>query len=119
MDALRRKFKPEFLNRIDVITVFHRLTKQDIAQIASIMINNLNKRLKERNLEIKLTENAINYLIDNGTNAVYGARPLRRLIEQKIEDRIAEDMLAGKIVEGNSIIVDFNDGELKFNYVNN
>ena len=119
MDALKRKFKPEFLNRIDVITVFHRLTKQDIAQIASIMINNLNKRLKERNLEIKLTENAINYLIDNGTNAVYGARPLRRLIEQKIEDRIAEDMLAGKIVEGNSIIVDFNDGELKFNYINN
>lgn len=116
MDALRRKFKPEFLNRIDVITVFHKLTKQDIAQIASIMINNLNKRLKEKNLEIKLTENAVNYLIENGSNTNYGARPLRRLIEQKIEDQIAEDMLAGKISDGDLILIDAENNQLTFTY---
>mgnify|MGYP002520858535 FL=1 len=116
MNALRRKFKPEFLNRIDVITIFHKLTKNDIAQIASIMINNLNKRLKEKNLEIKLTEKAVDYLIDNGTNIQYGARPLRRLIEQKIEDRIAEDMLAGKLDGKTQIVVDYENDNLAFDY---
>ncbi len=116
MNSLKKKFRPEFLNRIDVITIFHKLSKNDLAQIASIMINNLNKRLKEKNLEIRLTENAVNYLIENGSNSLYGARPLRRLIEQKIEDRIANDLLAEKIHEGNKIIVDSENNELSFNY---
>ncbi|MGN1208585.1 MAG: ATP-dependent Clp protease ATP-binding subunit [Christensenellales bacterium] len=118
MNALRRKFKPEFLNRIDVITVFHKLTKNDIAQIASIMINNLNKRLKEKNLEIKLTEKAVDFLIEKGTNVQYGARPLRRLIEQKIEDKIAEDMLSGKIDGKTQIVVDADNDDLSFDYKN-
>jgi len=116
LTSLKRKFKPEFLNRIDVITVFHKLSKIDLAQIASIMIKNLNKKLENQNLSIKLTENAVDYLITNGSSVQYGARPLRRLIEQKIEDRIAEDMLLDKIKEGNQIIVDTQDSELVFNY---
>ena len=116
LSALKRKFKPEFLNRVDVITVFKPLTKLQLAQIASIMINKLNAKLKERNLEIKLTENAVNYLIDNGSDTEYGARPLRRLIEQKIEDQIADDLLKGNIQDNSKIIVDATDGNLTFNY---
>lgn len=116
MNSLKKKFRPEFLNRIDVITIFHKLSKTDLAQIASIMINNLNKRLREKNLDIKLTENAVNYLIENGSNAQYGARPLRRLIEQKIEDKIANDLLSEEIKEGNKIIVDCENNELVFTY---
>ncbi|MGN1222556.1 MAG: ATP-dependent Clp protease ATP-binding subunit [Christensenellales bacterium] len=115
-NSLKKHFKPEFLNRIDVITVFHPLSKVELTQIASIMINNLNKKLKEQNLSIKLTENAVDYLITNGSNNMYGARPLRRLIEQKIEDRIAEDLLQEKIHSGNSIIVDSENNELVFTY---
>ena len=80
------------------------------------MIKNLNKKLEGQNLSIKLTENAVDFLINNGSNSQYGARPLRRLIEQKIEDKIAEDMLADKIKEGNQIIVDCEDNNLIFNY---
>ena len=115
LNALKRKFKPEFLNRIDVITVFHKLSKTDLAQIASIMINNLNKKLKSQNLSIKLTEGAVDYLIKNGSNSAYGARPLRRLIEQKLEDKIAEEILADKINSGDEIIVDVLNEELIFN----
>ena len=116
LSSLKKKFKPEFLNRIDVITVFHKLNKIELAQIASIMIKNLNKKLAEKSLTIKLTENAVDYLIEFGSNSQYGARPLRRLIEQKIEDKIAEDLLCDKIKEGDSIIVDAENNELKFTY---
>jgi len=116
LSALKRKFKPEFLNRVDVITVFKPLTKIQLAQIASIMIRNLNAKLQKQNLEIKLTENAVSYLIDNGSDSHYGARPLRRLIEQKIEDRIAEDLLTNKIQPNDKIIVDAENGDLVFNY---
>ena len=80
------------------------------------MIKNLNKKLAEKSLTIKLTERAVDYLIKFGSNSMYGARPLRRLIEQKIEDKIAEDLLSDKIVEGDSIIVDSENDELKFTY---
>ncbi len=105
LDALKRSFKPEFLNRIDVITVFHPLSFEQLTQIAKIFISKLNKKLMEQGVGLKVTESALKYLIEKGYNPEYGARPLRRLIEQEIEDRVAEEMLEGKIQAGNTIII--------------
>ena len=114
MNSVRRKFRPEFLNRIDVITIFHSLSREQLTKIAMIMINNLNKRLKNQGISIKMTEDALNYLVDKGTSAEYGARPLRRLIQQEIEDRMADEMLSGNI-DNKQIIIDEENGKLVFN----
>lgn len=116
--AMKRKFKPEFINRIDVITVFHSLTFEQLASIAKIFISNLNKRLNSKGINLKVTESALKYLINKGYDAEYGARPLRRLIEQEIEDRIAELMITNKLRSG-TVIVTFKDGELKLKTENN
>ena len=112
MDALKRTFKPEFLNRIDVITVFHSLTQEQLVQICKIFISKLNKKLQEQGVSLKVTESALKYTIDKGFDAEYGARPLRRLIEQEIEDRIAEEMLEGNILKGDTIIISAKNGKL-------
>ncbi len=116
LNALKRKFKPELLNRIDVISVFRPLTNEQLAQIAKIMITNLNNRLKKQNIELKLTESALKYLIANGTNSEYGARPLRRLIEQQIEDVIAGDILEGKLKDDMNIVISEKEEKLNFKY---
>ncbi len=112
LGALKRNFKPEFINRIDVITVFHPLSFEQLTHIAKIFISKLNKRLQEQGVSLKVTESALKYLIEKGYNAEYGARPLRRLIEQEIEDKIAEDMLENKISRGSTIIISARDGRL-------
>ena len=105
LSALKRNFKPEFLNRIDVITVFHSLNFEQLAQIAKIFISKLNKKLVNQGVSLRVSESALKYLIDKGYDKSYGARPLRRLIEQEIEDRIAEDILEGKITSGNVVTI--------------
>lgn len=105
-EALRRKFKPEFLNRIDVICIFKQLSEEDIAKIAKIMIKNSAKPLAEKGITLELTDSALNYLIKNGYDIEYGARPLRRLIEQNIEDNLAEALLSGDIRSGDTALVD-------------
>ncbi len=112
--ALKRHFKPEFLNRIDVVTVFHPLNYDQLSQIAKLFISNLNKRLNRQGANLKVTESALKYLIDKGYDSEYGARPLRRLIEQEIEDRIAEQYLEGNIPTGSTIIISAKDGKLSF-----
>ena len=112
LNALKRNFKPEFINRIDVITVFHPLNYQQLTSIAKIFISKLNKRLLEQGVSLKVTESALKYLIEKGYNVEYGARPLRRLIEQEIEDKIAEDMLENKIVRDSTIIISARDNKL-------
>ena len=112
LNALRKKFKPEFINRIDVVTVFHPLSYEQIAQIAKIFISNLNKRLLKQGASLKVTESALKYLIDKGYNPEYGARPLRRLIEQEIEDRIAEYILENKLEPGSVIVISAKDNNL-------
>ena len=112
MDALKRTFKPEFLNRIDVITVFHSLTQEQLVNICKIFISKLNKKLQEQGVNLKVTESALKYTIDKGFDPEYGARPLRRLIEQEIEDRIAEEMLEGNILKGDTIIISAKEGKL-------
>lgn len=117
LNAVRRKFKPEFLNRIDVITVFHSLTESDLTSIAKIMLNNLNKRLKEKGIGLKFTESALKYIVEKGTSSEYGARPLKRLIQQEIEDKLTDELLLGNITEQN-IIVSVNDQGLVFSNEN-
>ena len=114
LDALRRKFKPEFLNRIDCICVFEPLSMKDLARIAKIMISNINTRLKKQDLEIKITERALESIVKSGASTEYGARPLKRYIQQEVEDKIAEKILLGELEKTGTIIIDFDDGKLYF-----
>ena len=113
MASVRRKFKPELLNRIDVITVFHSLGVEELTKIAKLMLSSLNKRLKEHNIDIKFTENALRYVVEKGTNPEYGARPLKRLIQQEIEDRLADGLLSGELNHA-TVIVDSDGNNLYF-----
>lgn len=112
LNALKRTFKPEFINRIDVITVFHPLNYEQLKSIAKIFISKLNKRLNEQGVSLKVTESALKYLIEKGYNPEYGARPLRRLIEQEIEDKIAEDILENKVSPNSTVIISAKDNKL-------
>ena len=115
MKALREKFKPEFLNRVDVICIFDNLSKEDITKIATIMINNLNNKLQDKKITLRLTKGAIEQIIEKGYSAEYGARPLKRYIEQNIEDELAERILAGEFGENSIVTVGFKDGHFVFN----
>lgn len=119
MEDLKKTFKPEFLNRIDEIIVFNRLEKDDIKEIAKRMLKTLTKRLDEMNIEISFTDEAISAIADAGFDNVYGARPLRRAIQQKIEDPISELILEKQVVSGGSYVADFKDGKFTFDSADN
>ncbi|MCL2675732.1 MAG: ATP-dependent Clp protease ATP-binding subunit [Firmicutes bacterium] len=106
MSALRRAFKPEFLNRIDEIVMFGHLTREDIKRIAEIMINRVKKTLREKDITLELTENAMEFLASAGYSEEYGARPLRRAIQSHVEDVISEAFLSGEIRGGMAIVLD-------------
>ncbi len=110
MKALRSMFRPEFLNRIDVICVFDKLTKEDVAEIAQKMLRRVENTLKDKNITLSVTQNALDWLVDKGYDAEYGARPLRRVIEQYVEDEIAEGIIDGRISENSTVRVD-SDGK--------
>ena len=114
MEDLKRTFKPEFLNRIDEIIVFNRLQKEDIQEIAKRMLKSLDKRLAEMDIELSFTDDAISAIADAGFDDVYGARPLRRAIQQKIEDPLSERMLEKKVVSGGRYVADYKNGEFTF-----
>lgn len=115
MDEVKRIFKPEFINRIDEIIVFHMLNKEQIAKIVDIMINTVNKRtLEQMKISIELDDEAKKYIVEKGYDEKYGARPLRRTIQNEIEDNIAEKILEGQIKEGNKVKVSVKDGTLDF-----
>lgn len=114
MDCLKRKFKPEFLNRIDVITVFHNLTRDDLLKIATILISDLSKRLEKQGLKLNLTYEALEYIVDRGGSSEYGARPLKRFIQQHVEDLIAEKILMGELKSEGEITIDCKNDELQF-----
>jgi len=115
MDEVKKIFKPEFLNRIDETIVFHSLTRENIREIVGIMFNQLAIRM-DNNLGIKLflTEGAIDFIAKEGFDEAYGARPLRRAIQQKIEDQLAQHILDGAITEGDFIDIDIEGEELTF-----
>lgn len=114
IDSLRKKFKPEFLNRIDIVCVFHSLSDEDLTKIAKILMSNINKRLQKQGIELKLTERALNYIVSQGADSEYGARPLKRYIQQHIEDRIAEKILLGELEKSGIIIIDCENNNLIF-----
>ncbi len=107
MDSLRRAFRPEFLNRVDATIVFRALSKDEIAQIVDLEIKKVNERLAERAMSVTLTEAARQYLADKGYDPDYGARPLRRLITNLVEDRLSDVILAGDIKLGSTVLVDY------------
>ena len=114
MGDLKKTFKPEFLNRLDEIIVFNQLSEEDIKEIAKRMLKTLKKRVKDMDIEIEFTDSAIEELAKEGFDKVYGARPLRRAIQSKIEDRLSELILEEKIKPNTKCTVDFKDGEFTF-----
>ncbi len=114
MDEMKKEFRPEFLNRIDDIIVFAHLSKPEIRQIVDLMLNDLFKRLESQNLTIEVTDEVKDYLGNAGYSEAYGARPLRRLIQKRIEDGLAEEILSGKYKEGNKIVLKLKDEKIVF-----
>ncbi len=114
LTELKKTFRPEFLNRIDEIIVFHSLNKEHIKHIVSLMIGNLSKRLERMNIKIELDDKARDLLADEGFDPVYGARPLQREIRRKIEDRLSEELLKGTIKKSDTIKVSADEKELLF-----
>ena len=106
MDAVKRTFRPEFLNRLDEIIIFRMLKQDEIKKIVDLMVAKVNERLKEQGMEIELTESAKEYLAKVGYDPIYGARPLRRAIQRHIEDPLSEAILKGEFKEGDKILVD-------------
>lgn len=106
--ALKKKFKPEFLNRLDEIIIFNRLTKEDIHKIVYLELNKLEERLKELNFKLEITKDAVEFLGDEGYDENYGARPLNRTIQYHIEDQISDEILNGNIKDGDTILISFN-----------
>jgi ATP-dependent Clp protease ATP-binding subunit ClpB len=115
MDVVRNHFRPEFLNRIDDTIVFHRLSKEDLRLIVEIQFEALRTRLAERNIEITLDEKAIDWLTDHGYDPVYGARPLKRLLQTAVADPLALRILSGDLSEGSTITIGTDGDELTFN----
>ena len=106
LSAVRETFRPEFLNRIDEVIVFEALTNEDIEKILDIFLRNTQKALDRKNMKLEVTKTARAYIIKNGTDLKYGARPLRRAVQRYVEDNIAEDILLNKVHEGKEVVVD-------------
>jgi len=117
MEEMDRTFRPEFLNRVDEIILFRSLTKDDLLQIVDIQVRHLRELLSERNIELELTEGARRHLADAGYDPVYGARPLKRVIQREVQDPLAVALLRGDFVEGDTVRVDATDGQVIFEKV--
>ena len=113
-EEMKKAFRPEFLNRIDETIVFSHLSKEEIRQIVDLMLKDLFKRLQERELSVEVTDEVKDHLAENGYSEAYGARPLRRLIQRKIEDELAEEILSGKYANGDTVKIVLKDGKIAF-----
>lgn len=116
-DALRAQFKPEFLNRIDEIIVFHKLSREDAAKVCDLFLASLVKRLGQRGIELHVSSAAKDELVREGYDEVYGARPLRRVIQRRIEDALSEEILQAKVDAGQTVNVDVQGGKFVFSPV--
>jgi ATP-dependent Clp protease ATP-binding subunit ClpB len=114
MDDVKTYFKPEFVNRIDEIVVFHALDQEQIKQIASVQLSGLSKRLAKLEIKWQISDEALEHLSKVGFDPVYGARPLKRAIQQELENPLAKDILAGKYLPGQTIKVKVKDGKIVF-----
>ncbi|CDE44804.1 aTP-dependent Clp protease ATP-binding subunit clpA homolog [Clostridium sp. CAG:768] len=113
-EEMKKAFRPEFLNRIDETIVFAHLSQEEIRQIVDLMLKDLFKRLAERELSVEVTDEVKDHLAKNGYSEAYGARPLRRLIQRKIEDMLAEEILSGKYAPGDTIVIKLVDDKIAF-----
>ena len=113
-DSLKESFRPEFLNRIDEILVFDSLTQNELIQIIDLLLNDTKKALLEKNINLEITEEAKRYLLENGIDLKYGARPLRRAIQRYVEDEISDMILKGEVTNGQTILVNLVDNKLTF-----
>jgi ATP-dependent Clp protease ATP-binding subunit ClpB len=109
-ETVRRAFKPEFVNRLDEMVIFRPLSEQDLAQIVDISIDRLQTRLEDRRLTVGVTPEARAWLASRGYDPVYGARPLRRLMQKEIDDRLARAILSGEVRDGQAVRVSLADG---------
>jgi ATP-dependent Clp protease ATP-binding subunit ClpC len=114
LDETKRVFKPEFLNRLDEITVFHSLGKPELLRIVDLEVNKVLTRVKAKDVHIELKENAKEFLIEKGYDPQYGARPMRRAVERYLEDPLAEELLRGNVKPGDHVEVILTDGKLGF-----
>ncbi|MGJ0842524.1 ATP-dependent Clp protease ATP-binding subunit [Clostridium tertium] len=117
MEEIKQQFKPEFINRIDDIIVFHKLEDSDILKIVNLMLNNTIDKLKDRKITINLNEESKRFLVNKGVDTNYGARPLRRIITKELEDKLSEEMLKGYIKGGDNLEVYCNGEELYFKHI--
>jgi len=117
LEAVKKVFKPEFLNRVDDMVVFRSLTKEDLQKIVDLEIKEVEKRLKEQDLKLELSAKAKNFLIEKGFDKTFGARPLKRVIQRFLEDPLAEDIISGKLKAGASATADVKGDHLEFNVV--
>jgi ATP-dependent Clp protease ATP-binding subunit ClpB len=114
-EELRRHFRPEFLNRVDEIIVFHALSEEHLKRIVDIQLSALRKRLAERHIELELSEAARSHLVRSGYDPNYGARPLKRAMQREIETPLARRILSGEVHDGERVFVDANpSGQLSF-----
>ncbi len=109
---LKTQFKPEFLNRLDEVVFYTPLTRDQISGILQLMLKDLSGRLADRHLSVELTDAAKEYVIDNGYDPVYGARPLKRFLQRAVETPIARMLIAEDVPEGSEIVVDVENGEI-------
>ena len=114
MEAMRGTFRPEFLNRVDEMIIFHSLQKQELRQIVKLQVERLEKRLAERKMSLKLADSALDFLAEVGYDPVYGARPLKRGIQRELETQIAKAILRGEFHDGDTIFVDVENERLAF-----
>lgn len=114
LEELKSAFRPEFLNRVDDIIVFNKLTQDEIKQIAGKMLEGLKSRLLNLNITAQFTDSVLTALAEKGFDPIYGARPLRREIQNRIEDPVSEKILDGTIKNGDEFVCDYRDGEFTF-----
>ncbi len=112
LNELKKTFRPEFLNRVDGVVVFHSLTKEQIRKIVDLMLASVTQQLSEKEIKLEVTEAAKDFLGEKGYDEVFGARPLRRVIQDTVEDKLSEDLLRGKFKEGDTVVVDLEGEEI-------
>jgi len=112
LEEMKKTFRPEFLNRIDSVVVFHPLTKEDIRQIVDLMLSMVSQQLAEKEIKLEVTDAAKDFLGEKGYDEVFGARPLRRVIQEMVEDKLSDSLLRGTFRSGDTAIVDLEDGEI-------
>jgi ATP-dependent Clp protease ATP-binding subunit ClpB len=119
MESMRSSFRPEFLNRIDEIVIFHALRRDELRRIVKLQVQRLEQRLGDRRMTLKIANAALDFIAEVGYDPVYGARPLKRLIQRQLETQIAKGILRGDYADGDTIFVDIENERLAFKRLSN